>query len=155
MNGDSLWGLILADFMQPMGRCSHFRFELCGQFCYAAPVMSERHLAALIRQIDAGDLSKNKNFEAYADPLVREAKQRQLRLQAIRDILQQAERGSWQLHVNCDDSGQWLLRCRSARWNLDWSASLREFEIELLREWPAARRVLDAQVSEEMSLSAV
>jgi len=108
-----------------------------GFFCYAAGMKNER-LLELIEQINTGQLSRNKDFEAFKDPTVRDARDRQFRLQTLKRILGQAQRVTLQL----DRVDHWKLTCRFPEWDFIWSAFLRDFEVKLLREDPEISKIM-------------
>lgn len=109
-----------------------------GFFCYAAQMKNER-LSALIEQINAGQLSRNKNFVAFREPLVRQARDRQQRIHTLKQILNEAEK----IDIRPDREGYWKLDCRFSKWDFNWSAWLRDFEVKLLRKDPEIEKMLD------------
>ena len=108
--------------------------------------MNEQHIRQLIGKIDLGYLSRNKDFEAFRDPEVREAKRRQARLASLIKLLATPEMD--ELEVALEEAGgrsdTWKLECRWPKWNLWWSAWLKDFEIDFLLSHPRVRERLGA-----------
>jgi len=105
----------------------------------------EARLPILIDRIQSGQLSRNKHFEAYRDPMVREARRRSARLGKLRRVLVEAESGEWEFMLQNSGEDAWLLHCRSDKLNLSWTAKLQFFELEMLREEPRVRHLLDTR----------
>ncbi|CAM2065966.1 hypothetical protein SCOR_11340 [Sulfidibacter corallicola] len=104
--------------------------------------MNEKRLADLIRMIQRGELSRNRHFEAYKDPTVRQAKRAHLRLQAIYRLVDQY--GGDRLDVEVRQEGELHhLTFHAPQWNFTWAAFLRPFEYAVLRDHVAFRELLD------------
>lgn len=101
-------------------------------------------MLALIREINAGRLSRNKHFEAYKRPEVREAKRRLRRVHALALIFDRAREESWRISLRREKfkEDRWKLSCHSSQWRFRWSAYLKDFEVELLWDFPQARPYL-------------
>ncbi len=108
--------------------------------------MDETKLRKLIKKMQAGELSRNKNYDAYGDPAVRQAKRRQLRLESLAKTLADPNICEISLVPDKTEPKLWRLKCRSEAYELTWTATLREFEIDLLIEHPLARRRLEPHV---------
>lgn len=106
-------------------------------FCYAAQMKNER-LRALIEQINKGQLSRNKNFEAFKDPVVRNAREKSNRLTILKQILGEAETVS----LEREGERRWKLSCRFPKWDFSWSAWLLDVEVSLLREDAEIEKIL-------------
>jgi len=109
----------------------------------------DARLPILIDRIQAGQLSRNQHFEAYGDPVVRDARDRHARLGKLAEILAEPEGGGWEFSLKhrgeTHGETRWELFCRSRKLNLSWSAKLHYFELELLREDPRVREHLDTK----------
>ena len=105
-------------------------------FCYAPVVMDEARLRSLMEQINSGQLSRNKNFEAFKDPVVRDARDRQTRIEAIKALVTEGAPREVRLDRDPKQNGIWRLVCYFPRWDLSWSAWLRDFELDLLADHP-------------------
>lgn len=113
--------------------------------------MNDGNILALMQEIDAGRLSRNRHFDAYKQPEVREAKRRQQRVRALAGIFARAEQESWRISLQPERSkqGLWKLSCHSTRWCFRWSAYLKDFEMKLLWELPRVRPYLARLLPEE------
>jgi len=98
---------------------------------------NEARLVSIIKEIDFGGLSRNKHFDAYSDPLVREARSVLTRVRTLADLLSNQEKGTWvvSLSPNCDRDGFWTLTCHSKRIDAHWIARLRHFELDMLKHY--------------------
>ena len=88
--------------------------------------------------MDTGELSRNRCFEAFHDPVVREARKRHERLKRLAGIVRQAGTGAWNVVLKKIRSkpATWRVTCQSVKWKLRWAAHLCELEIDLLCEDP-------------------
>jgi hypothetical protein len=102
--------------------------------------MKEERLRSLMEQIKSGELRRNKNYDAFRDPIVREARRRQKRLSALESLL--SEKGSVTLDRNRHGSSPWLLGYTCPRRGFTWSANLDDFEVDMLRAHPRIRELL-------------
>ena len=102
--------------------------------------MSEGKLRALVKQIDTGGLSRNKNYELFRDPLVKEAKRRQVRLHALRRLLCNPNPPELALEKEDRQPPIWTLMIKMSRLDFSWKVRLLSFEMELLLEEPRVRR---------------
>lgn len=105
-------------------------------FWYAASVMDEAALRTLLGQVNSGKLSRNKNFAAYQDPSVQNARARHHRIQAIKVLVTESSPDELTLEPDPSQPGRWHLMFRFARWDFSWSAWLYEVELDLLADHP-------------------
>ncbi|MDJ0840232.1 MAG: hypothetical protein QNK37_27225 [Acidobacteriota bacterium] len=98
---------------------------------------NEARLAAIMKQIDFKGLSRNKNFDTFKDPLVRDARDRLNRLHRLAAMLSGDESIDWDAKLSGarDRQGLWTLTCRSRRSDARWVARLHDFELEILRHY--------------------
>lgn len=108
--------------------------------------MMETRVLTLIKQMEAGQITRNRDFDTFADPRVADAKQRQVRLGTLSRILTHPEIASWQVSLEKEPryAGAWTLTCRSDKWNYRWCAVLKDFEMEFLWDKPEVRATLEA-----------
>ena len=112
--------------------------------------MSEPRVVTLIRQFEAGKLSRNQNPELYEDAAVRDARQRQVRLARLSGILLASRDERWQIRLaNAGSQGIWMLSCSCPRLKLQWHARLVDYEIALLREGSEVSRILDESLADD------
>ena len=97
---------------------------------------NEAALINFMGQINSGALSRNKHFEAFKNPLVKEAKQRQVRIDFLATIVSDPDRWHWALKPEPGNNDDWRLICRSKDLAARWTAKLRGFELELLFQHP-------------------
>lgn len=102
--------------------------------------MREEHLRSLMEQVKSGELSRNKHFDRFRDPLVREARRRQKRLEKLASLLSEARDVT--LDRGNRGSGTWLLGCTFPDQHIKWSASLDDFELEMLQNHPKVRQLM-------------
>ena len=97
----------------------------------------EARLASIIKEIDFGEFSRNKHFDAYRDPLVGDARARLSRVHALADLLGSDSAAAWDIKLSPerDRHGLWTLTCRNRRLEGRWVAKLRDFELEMLRHY--------------------
>jgi len=99
--------------------------------------------------MQAGELSRNKHFDAYQDPLVRQARRRQTRLESLARTLADPDTREVSVRRDAANPNLWRLRCLSDRYGVAWSASLLDFEIEMLAEHPMTQGRLDAHLPDK------
>jgi len=102
---------------------------------YPVPMKNEARLTQIMRDIDFRGLSRNKSFEAFEDPTVRDARDRLARIKKLAVLLSEDEDQAWSFSLSRerDRHGLWTLECRSNRMDARWVAKLRDFELEILR----------------------
>lgn len=98
--------------------------------------MKRQRLAQLIETLQAGKLSRNKHFDAHRDPEVQEARVRQLRLNALAELLVQDEDGMVIEIEPCADGSSWILKLSAQKWRLRWQAKLLDVEVDWLKNHP-------------------
>ena len=98
---------------------------------------SEARLAEIMKEMDFGGMSRNKHFDAFKDPLVRDARDRLNRLHKLAAMLSRDENADWLISLSKerDRHGLWTLRAQGRRINAGWTAKLRDFELEILRHY--------------------
>ena len=112
--------------------------------------MSEPRVVTLIRQFEAGKLSRNENPELFNDAAVRDARHRQVRLARLGDILLASRQERWDISLSSTGAhGAWMLSCCCPRLKFQWYARLKDYEIALLREGPEIRRILDDSLADD------
>lgn len=100
-------------------------------------VMEKQRLAHLMNILRSGELSRNKNFDAHQQPDVKHAKMRQLRLDAIAELLSHDHQ---LLEIDLEpltDHSVWMMNLKAEKWRLRWQAKLLDFEVAWLQEHPA------------------
>ena len=107
------------------------------------PPMRDERLRSLMERINRGDLSRNKDFDAFRDPAVREARHRYQRLCALEALLLEADAGSLSLARAGEDGHLWQLSCKLPQWEFSWCAYLKDFELDMLRQNPEMRALLE------------
>jgi hypothetical protein len=107
-------------------------------------MMKDERLQLLMDHIETGLLSRNKHFDLFKDPLVREARRRVARLRKLHGILNRTAAEGWQFRLAKErgENDQWMLTCRSDKLNIRWSARLRAFELDRLRDHPTLNEML-------------
>jgi len=112
--------------------------------------MDKTRVVTLIRQFEAGQLSRNKNPEHHEEFAVRDARRRQIRLAHLGGILLASRDESWEIRLaGTGPHGAYMLSCRCPRLKFQWYAHLDDFEIALLREGAEVRRILDASLADD------
>lgn len=101
--------------------------------CYPWRMKNEARLTAIMRQIDFEGMSRNKQFEAFQDPLVRDARDRLSRLRKLARLLSDDDGWTFSMSRERDRNGLWTLTCRHPSMDAHWIAKLRDFELEILR----------------------
>lgn len=107
-------------------------------------MLRKARLAGVIKEIDFSGMSRNKNFDAYKDPLVREARERLNRVQHLADIMSRKLEDGWDfvLSENRDRHGLWTLTGRNPKLDALWTAKLQDYELDILKHYsrsPALR----------------
>ncbi len=105
--------------------------------------MREERLKSLIASIHSGELSRNKDYDAFLDPMVMDARRRHARIRALTGLLTEATFSELSLEKNLEHEGNWRLHCRFPDWDFSWSAYLKDFEIHLLYANARVREVLE------------
>lgn len=97
--------------------------------------MMERDLKELTQLVQAGKLSRNKHFDAYRDPDVREARRGAARLQTVAELLRRHREDPNEVRVARLAAKRGLhLEIHVRTVDVVWNTYLREHEHDLLRE---------------------
>lgn len=98
--------------------------------------MNRQRLLQLIDVFNAGGLSRNRHFDAHLDPEVAGARARQLRLNALAELLTKAPSSLQMTLAPIAGSSAWLLDLKVHKWRLRWQAKLLDVEVAWLRKYP-------------------
>ena len=101
--------------------------------------MDTSRLKSLMEQIQSGKLSRNRDYDAFADPLVRQARDRHKRILALTELLHEGRPVQVRLTRDRDHN---RLSCRFPQLDLAWVAYLLDFELDLLLADQEIRQIL-------------
>ena len=107
--------------------------------------MNEARIRQLMSRIQTGELSRNRNFDAFSDPEVRLARELCMRAESLIRFLERHGVDNLFMELKRDRARRdtFVLNCNSRKWRFRWAAYLRRFELQLLMEHVGLRPYLN------------